>query len=819
MDEIKEYQDGRFLSAGEASWKLLGNNIHWNYPAVVMLPVHLPNEQTYLMEDGAPVNREAVIAAGDRLDKLTGFFALCREEPAARRLIYPDVVRHYSWSAKVGDRPAHWAKRKRGRVNDQGEVEVDTVGRIPMVPLARAEVYHLRLLLFHIKGPVSYEALRTTDEGDVLASFQLACLYHGLIPNDDVFREVLWEVKDTMFGRHLRKLFCTLLVYHRPSDVRALWDEPEVQRSLVEDFRRRSHAQNITEVHVNAALADIEDILDGMGQRMSDFDLPLPNRNLVAAQDHLEVQMEMDHDTVALEAEVNAKYPNLNQEQKAAFDSVVESVEAGDGRVFCLNAGGGTGKTYTVNLILDAVRSKGKLALATATSGIAATLLHGGRTVHSRFKVPIDLSKDSTCFMNRGVKEVCRRTTLIVIDEVTMGHRHMYECLDRSLRDLMSSVAEERGDKLFGGITVLFAGDWRQILPVVVKGHQAQTVDACLLKSYIWRDVVTLPLVTNMRAALAGGGEQDFAQMLDAIGTGDYPSTPGGGPSEQVVQIPQDMLFDPVLPPLRPDQTRLMAKIEALAGHVFFSGNYAHQLDQQLHATPPPEEETLEHAVCNRAIICPLNTMVDQVNACVIKMFPGEAKTYFSSDSLRKEDHGEDYGVELLNTLDGGGPAFPAHKITLKKGCIIMLIRNLDPSEGHCNGTRYVVRNLNRHTIEADIATGAYKGKKLLIPRLKFNSDDNLCAFQFSRVQFPIRLAFGITANKSQGQTYSQIGIYLGINRFFAHGQLYVALSRVGKRENIAISLCEDGSIDANKRGTTTNVVYRQVLREVGIIE
>lgn len=259
--------------------------------------------------------------------------------------------------------------------------------------------------------------------------------------------------------------------------------------------------------------------------------------------------------------------------------------------------------------------------------------------------------------------------------------------------------------------------------------------------------------------------------------------------------------------------------IEALAGHVFFSGNYGHQLDQQLHATPPPEEETLEYAVCNRAIICPLNTMVDQVNACAVNMFPGEAKTYFSSDSLRKEDHGEDYGVELLNTLDGGGPGFPDHKVTLKKGCIIMLIRNLDPSEGHCNGTRYVVRNLNRHTIEADIATGAYKGKKLLIPRLKFNSDENRCAFQFSRVQFPVRLAFGITANKSQGQTYSQIGIYLGVYRFFAHGQLYVALSRVGKRENIAISLCEDGSIDANKRGTTTNVVYRQVLREVGIIE
>ena len=719
-----------------------------------------------------------------------------------------------------GDKAAHWAKRKRGKRNEAGEVESDVVGRIPMVPMARPEVYHLRLLLFHVKGPTSYEALHTSDDGQVFATFQQACVFLGLIPNDDVFREILDEVKETMFGRHLRRLFCTLLAYHTPSDAMAIFADEDLQRCLAEDFRRRDKATLTTHVHVNAALADIEDILQGMGRTLGEFKLPLPDRDLLANTLHLAVREELHYDRAALDEAVQAKYPSLNDEQRAVFDTVLESVESSEGRVFCLNAGGGTGKTYTLNLLLDAVRARGRVALATATSGIAATLLHGGRTVHSRFKVPLSLSEESTCSMDKGSKEVCKMASLIVIDEVTMGHRHMYECLDRSLRDVMSAVAKDRMDKLFGGITVLFAGDWRQILPVVPKGRHAQIIGACLLKSPIWSQVHTLSLVTNMRAALVGGGaDQEFAQMLDDIGTGSFPQDRvGTDPCEMIIRVPTSMLFRPDIQAVPPNMTRQEVQIRALINHVFFSGDYAHQLDQQLEATPPPEEQTLEHAICNRAIICPTNALVRLVNRLAIDAFPGEEKIYFASDKLREEDHGEDYGVELLNTLDGGSSSFPDSLLRLKKGCIIMLLRNLDPFDGHCNGTRYVVRNLNRHTIQAEVANGAYKGRMLLIPRLKFNTSEDY-PFQFTRTQFPVRLAFGITSNKSQGQTYQQIGICLHNRPFFCHGQLYVALSRVGSKQNISISLGEDHGSKVDGGTCTANVVYRQVLRDAGILQ
>ena len=89
------------------------------------------------------------------------------------------------------------------------------------------------------------------------------------------------------------------------------------------------------------------------------------------------------------------------------------------------------------------------MALATATSGIAATLLPHGRTVHQRFKVPIDITSTSMCSIRErsAAAELVRRCKLLIIDEVTMAHRHVYETLDRSFQSL------RKNDKPFGAMT------------------------------------------------------------------------------------------------------------------------------------------------------------------------------------------------------------------------------------------------------------------------------------------------------------------------------------------------------------------------------
>ena len=124
------------------------------------------------------------------------------------------------------------------------------------------------------------------------------------------------------------------------------------------------------------------------------------------------------------------------------------------------------------------------------------------------------------------------------------------------------------------------------------------------------------------------------------------------------------------------------------------------------------------------------------------------------------------------------------HTLQLKKHSIIMLLRNLDPVNGHCNGTRYVIEH--NQIIDATIACGPHVGKRIFIPRIPMIPLDNIFSSHMKRKHFPVRPAFAITSNKAQGQTLSGVGIYLK-QGFFTHGELYVAMSRVGSKDSLKI--------------------------------
>ena len=107
----------------------------------------------------------------------------------------------------------------------------------------------------------------------------------------------------------------------------------------------------------------------------------------------------------------------MTEEQRTFFESVLVSVNNGDGGLHCLNAAGGTGKTFTLNTLLDCIRGDGFVALATASSGVASKLLHNGTTVHSRFKVPINVNSSSTCSFSPSdaTGKLIKMTKLIII--------------------------------------------------------------------------------------------------------------------------------------------------------------------------------------------------------------------------------------------------------------------------------------------------------------------------------------------------------------------------------------------------------------------
>ncbi len=123
----------------------------------------------------------------------------------------------------------------------------------------------------------------------------------------------------------------------------------------------------------------------------------------------------------------------------------------------------------------------------------------------------------------------------------------------------------------------------------------------------------------------------------------------------------------------------------------------------------------------------------------------------------------------------------------VKVNCPVILIRNLDPNNGLCNGTILMIRAFQDNAIDAEIVGGHHAHKRVFIPRIPLSpSDDISLPFKFKRKQFPIRLSFAMTINKSQGQTIPNVGIYL-LEHVFSHGQFYVALSRGVSRKTTRI--------------------------------
>jgi ATP-dependent DNA helicase PIF1 len=180
---------------------------------------------------------------------------------------------------------------------------------------------------------------------------------------------------------------------------------------------------------------------------------------------------------------------------------------------------------------------------------------------------------------------------------------------------------------------------------------------------------------------------------------------------------------------------------------------------------------------------------------------------YHSIDSVEIEDDIDDgtlFPVEFLNSLSVNG--LPPHELHLSEGCVVVLLRNLNKAGGLCNGTRLIVTRLFNNAIQAEILTGDAIGRTVFIPRIKLAPTNTGLPFTLCRVQFPVKLAFAMTINKSQGQTFTRVGLSL-LDPVFSHGQLYVALSRVRRAEQLSVLLPEGAT-------STFNVVYREVFQD-----
>jgi ATP-dependent DNA helicase PIF1 len=170
----------------------------------------------------------------------------------------------------------------------------------------------------------------------------------------------------------------------------------------------------------------------------------------------------------------------------------------------------------------------------------------------------------------------------------------------------------------------------------------------------------------------------------------------------------------------------------------------------------------------------------------VLSYFLGAQVDFLSADFIEDTEVTNIYPSEFLNTLEVSG--MPSHKLLLKIGAPVILLRNLDPLAGLCNGTRLIVRRFTMRVVEVEIITGKGADNVAFIPHIKFIFDNSDLPFIFARKQFPLWLAYAMTINKSQRQTLSHVGLHLA-DDVFSHDQLYVAFSRAKAPTNIKVQL------------------------------
>ncbi|XP_055387401.1 ATP-dependent DNA helicase pif1-like [Condylostylus longicornis] len=423
-------------------------------------------------------------------------------------------------------------------------------------------------------------------------------------------------------------------------------------------------------------------------------------------------------------------------------------------KCFYIDGPGGSGKTYLYRALIEKFNLIHKKTLIVAWTGIAAILLPGGMMCHSAFSLPLDLSTVKFPRLSQSKREILKSLELLIWDEALMAPGTALEIVDLVFQDLMDNKLP------FGVKVVILGGDFRQVLPVVRKGSRG------------------IQLSKNMRAIT----DPDFSQWLLNVGNGVI-TKPSSAKTNFSIKVPNSLLSNNIVTDI-------------------FGASFTCTDVQN---------------ISQRAILCSKNEHVRLINENVLALLQNSEKITFNAiDSVKNNDGSENDNlqvnipVEYLNSLNP--PGFPPFKLNIKLGCTVMLLRNLSVKNGLCNGTRLIVLGTRQNVIQCKINNGSFAGSVHFIPRISLDTaNDPALPFNFVRHQFPLNLAYALTINKSQGQTFEKVGIYLE-DPCFSHGQLYTGCSRAMNSSSLKIQIKNNTLQGETIDGVVTdNIVYKEI--------
>ncbi|KAH0633393.1 hypothetical protein KY284_036179 [Solanum tuberosum] len=437
INEIRSFQDARWVSPPEAMWRIYEFTLSKMQPAVINLQLHLPDKRAVYYWKKQNLQN---IAGSQFVQQtmLTEYFRMCLNDTDARNYLYREFPKHYVWNSQS----KVWTKRKShsviGRINVGKyytliggiyELNSKLTRMIEITANPReGEMYYDRLLLNHVRGPTSFEDLLTIN-GIHCHTFKEAAKEKGLLESDDSISECLREAVIFKMPVALRMLFATNLVHCNPTDVRRLWDT--YYNDMSNDFQR-IHAKS-PEAKLQSTLKSVNAYLESMGQSDAKFDMPQIQQELHQG-DTYECREIVEERSMKVPTKDMEAQSMLNEQQTQAFKTILQRTDSGTPGLFFVDGS----------------------ALASASSGVAATILPGGRTAHSRFGIPLQANESTMTNMSKqsGGDKLIKQAKLIIWDEAPMAKRHAIETVDRSFRDIMEKNVP------FGGKVMVFGGDF-----------------------------------------------------------------------------------------------------------------------------------------------------------------------------------------------------------------------------------------------------------------------------------------------------------------------------------------------------------------------
>jgi hypothetical protein len=413
-----------------------------------------------------------------------------------------------------------------------------------------------------------------------------------------------------------------------------------------------------------------------------------------------------------------------------------------------LQGSAGTGKPFTIRVLITYLEAIGKKSLICATTGIAAVQYRGGTTLHSLFRLGIDEESNGSFLSHIGrdtpYAQHLLRADLIIIDEVSMLTPWIANRASMTLRSI--SIEDQME---FGGKMILFVGDLLQ-LPPVVPNFSMPVVYRLITRLPYWSTIRKFQLQEPMRAT-----DREWTSFLRAIATG------------QTQNIHQDWR-------VLSQRFGITLTSDIDVAQSFFCDNLR-----------PGDPFPLD-----RQWICATNKLVNEMNSRLHDWRSQEAPllgVVFASTELitplaNCPGLSESQQIDFIQRIDI--PDLPPNELHILEGDPFMLLRNIDTRSGLAKGRRCRARQIRNRTVVLEFDDG-----EKVLTRIPMEKNSN--GMTFVRWQLPLRSVFAGTVHRSQGMTLDRAVIDCR-TKFWEHGQLYVALSRVKRPADLCIVLPPD---------------------------